>query len=152
VSGRRSKLAAVVSARSWTSAADRLPNLSSLVAANHLCADPEWGWPTTRRLCPHFAHTPHATLTRYRFSCTLNLLFSLDGDCIFVSALHFGLLVRTLVWQTATPIDVAEAVLRPNQRANGTRSLSIKPHVQHLAVVSFLLILAYLLICLVYLS
>jgi hypothetical protein len=27
--------------------------------------------------------------------------------------------------------------LRPNQRANATRSLFIKPHVQHLVVVSF---------------
>jgi hypothetical protein len=44
------------------------------------------------------------------------------------------------------PIDVAEAVLRPNQRANATRSLFIKPHVQHLVVVSFSSPLAHLLI------
>jgi hypothetical protein len=44
------------------------------------------------------------------------------------------------------PIDVADAVLRPNQRANATRSLFIKPHVQHLVVVSFSSTLARLLI------
>ena len=70
-----------------------------------------------------------------------------DGDCIFVSVLHLDLLVRKLVWQTATPIDVAAAVLRPNRRANGTCSLVIKPHVQHLIVVSFSPIMAHLLIC-----
>jgi hypothetical protein len=37
-------------------------------------------------------------------------------------------------------------VLRPNHRANGTRFLFIKPHVQHLVVVSFSSTLARLLI------
>jgi hypothetical protein len=45
------------------------------------------------------------------------------------------------------PIDVAEAVLRPNHHANGTRFLFIKPHVRHLVfVVSFSSTLARLLI------
>jgi hypothetical protein len=79
------------------------------------------------------------------FHALLNGLFLLEGDCIFVSALHSALLVQILVWQTAMSIDVAEAVLRPNHRANGTRFLFIKPHVQHLVVVSISSTLAHLL-------
>jgi len=124
------------------------PSAESLVAANHptLCrsrvglADHKTTLPTPRADC-------HATLTKYRFSCTVNVLFLRYGDCTLVSVLRFAVLVQILEWQTATPIDVAEAVLRPNQRANGTCSLFIKPHVQHFVVVSSSPALAHLLIC-----
>lgn len=48
----------------------------SSLPTTQLSADPEWGWPTARRLCPHLALCNcHATLTQYRFSCTFNVHF-----------------------------------------------------------------------------